>query len=704
MPVTDEMNIRIKVLKGNADMLIKGVGKSLHTVGGAMRKVTALAGPFGIAVGGAGMVLAFRSVIREASNFEKELSKVATLTDDVQLIFGDYAHEVEKLSVAYGQATTSLSKGLFDIVSAGIAASEAMDVLTASTELAVGGVTTAGIATSAMITTYQTFTDQLKDATDAADLLFAIQKKGRLTVEDVARTFGGIASTAKAANLSVEALGTAFAAISRGGEGAETSIVELRMVMEGFTKKTTPEAMAMARNFGFELKAATIEGDGLIDVIDKIKNASIDEIGVMFNQSRARRGVNNLIAQSSNLTDIYNGILNRAGENQKALNKQLETSDVQFQRFGEAVNKMKKIIGDDLVDDMEDLATSTADWMESIEGVETVRAFGTALNFVVGPAAQLSKYLAKMVPYIMRMRGLKEFRELEKEEVEDVIGGRGAETIFEKPFVVDPKSMQAALEQFNIRIKLARGLTAEELKQLEILNKRIDTIKLFKEENDIMREAASEGFRSMDQEAKDFAFNTSSRFENLEKDALNSFNIIDESIKNMAQSMQRNMDNFFFRVMKRDFENFGDFAGGVMDSILQSVASMMSQQVMSGFSTTAKAGGLGTFLQGVFTRNKMAKGDIANTPTPGIFGEAGRPEGVFPLRRDAKGNLGVSAVGGGDGSSADSGGSIIIVNTISPAAMVMAGLSDPQAKNIIINDISGDILRKGTVFKTLRKG
>ena len=125
---------------------------------------------------------------------------------------------------------------------------------------------------------------------------------------------------------------------------------------------------------------------------------------------------------------------------------------------------------------------------------------------------------------------------------------------------------------------------------------------------------------------------------------------------------------------------------------------MASQQLIGGLTGTAKAGGFGSLIQGLFGK-KLAKGDIATEATPAVFGEAG-PEGVLPLRRGADGNLGVIATGGGGGNQ-DS--QITIINTIAPAEMVKVGLGDPQVRNVIINEISGDILKRGTIFKTMRR-
>lgn len=696
MAISDEMQIRIKVLKGNAEVLIKGVGKSLVGMKRAMNAATRAAGPLGLAIGAGGLVLAFKSVIRETSIFERELSKVATLTDDVNLIFGDYADTVEELSLQMGQATSTLSKGLFDIVSAGIPAAEAMNVLTSATELAVGGITSTGIATSAMITAFQTFEDQLKDTTDAADLLFAIQKKGRLTVEDVARTFGGVASTAKAAKLSVETLGTAFAAISRGGEGAETSIVQLRMIIEAFTKDVMPESAAAAKRLGFELNAQAIEGDGLLEVIKKLEKSSISERAVIFRQSRARRGLNNLLNQSKNLTDIYNGILNRSGENQKALNKQMETSAHQFERFHEALKKIQRIFGEALVDDMEEMARATADWMKTMEGVATINLFASAVKSLGVPVAFTAKMFAKVATSLALIRiSTEHLRELEDEDTEE-------------ESVKGPLSLKAQQANQNRRAN-ARLKLLEFNKEENILKRRAEfrarerrlnletPPQRFQEDIDRMREASSDGFRAMNEEAKDFQFNTSSRFKDIEKDALNTFNIIDQTVKTLAQSMQRSMGDFFFKALKRDFDNMAGFFDGLFDQILRGLSNVASQQLVAGLASGAKGGHFGGFLQGIFSKNKLAKGDIVDSPTPGVFGDAG-PEGVLPLRRDGSGNLGVIATGGGGSGETQ----ITIVNTIAPAEMVKAGLTDPNVRGIIINEISGDILKRGTLFKTIR--
>ena len=112
---------------------VKGIGGAL----GTLTKVSVLAGA-GIAA----------LSVKLAGDFSKNLREVSTLMDNTsEKSIKKMSKELRLLSQTSGLALSSLSKAKYDVVSAGFSdASESAQILAASTQLAVGGVTSASAA------------------------------------------------------------------------------------------------------------------------------------------------------------------------------------------------------------------------------------------------------------------------------------------------------------------------------------------------------------------------------------------------------------------------------------------------------------------------------------------------------------------------------------------------------------------------------
>ena len=115
---------------------------------------------------------------------------------------------------------------------------------------------------------------------------------------------------------------------------------------------------------------------------------------------------------------------------------------------------------------------------------------------------------------------------------------------------------------------------------------------------------------------------------------------MEELTRQTARNMHGAFDDFYFRLMKRDFEDFGDWMEGFFDSLLRSVSSKLSEFTVGGLEDLLGAifkgggtGGGGTGGGGILAGIKgifgFADGGLITRPTLALMGEAG-PEVVAP--------------------------------------------------------------------------
>ena len=82
-----------------------------------------------------------------------------------------YEKQLRRLSRQYGQTTKTLTKGLYDILSASIDAAQAIDVLEVATRGAIGGLTDAGTAADALTTILNSYQLSATEAAKVYDIL-----------------------------------------------------------------------------------------------------------------------------------------------------------------------------------------------------------------------------------------------------------------------------------------------------------------------------------------------------------------------------------------------------------------------------------------------------------------------------------------------------------------------------------------------------
>jgi len=337
---------------------LRRFGRSVSQLGRRMLGLaTAIATPIGLGV-------------REYGRFEEQLARVSTMVDDTGAHMDRFRKALSDMAVEFGVSTETLAGGLYDILSAQIPASQALDVLREGTKGAIGGFADAKTSTSALITILEAYGDQLRDAADASDFLFSVVKRGRLTYEDLASNLGKVAPSAAAAGVSVEEFGAALALITRGMPDTDNATTALANVIETFMKNTDV-AKEMAKKLGIEMSTAGLRSDGLLYVIRQLARGDPDTVAKVFPRRRALRGLIIAVQKAEELGVDIEAMTNRAGAAEEAYQKMAHTPLRELARLWEAVKKLGRTIGEAIggtvkliAIDLKALIMGIADWVK----------------------------------------------------------------------------------------------------------------------------------------------------------------------------------------------------------------------------------------------------------------------------------------------------------------------------------------------------
>ena len=211
----------------------------------------------------AGMVAA----VKHAEDFRAQMAQVSVMLGENQQMLSGMTEGIIRMSAEFGESKETLSKGLYDILSAGIDAADAMGVLRVAMKAAVGGATDVATSVDALTTVMNAYGLQAKDATHVSDVLFQIVKDGKITYAELGENIGKLAPTARAAGLTLEQMGATLAAL---------------------VKVEKPER-AMT-SLSAALMAAAQQGKSLFSIVEQFRGKRLEDIvdaGLSRNAAKA---------------------------------------------------------------------------------------------------------------------------------------------------------------------------------------------------------------------------------------------------------------------------------------------------------------------------------------------------------------------------------------------------------------------------------
>lgn len=291
-----------------------------------------------------------RGSVDAAKEFEASFTNVLTLlsSDDVSKFGGQLEAGSIKLVEEYGFAIEDVNKALFDAISAGVPAGDAIKFLNESAKLSIGGVTTLGVAvdgTTSVLNAYKLGVDQTATVQDA---FFSAQKAGKTTVEELSGAIGQIAPIAANAKIPFQDLLAAVSTLTTGGLSTDEATTSLKGLLVSLQKPTTQAVESIEKlneELGTNIPTSVSElrsvglGAALAD-ISKAGEANADVISELFPNVRALTAA---FALGGEGLETYNDILNQVTNDTGEASSRIQAFETQQLT---AAQKSKKLNGE----------------------------------------------------------------------------------------------------------------------------------------------------------------------------------------------------------------------------------------------------------------------------------------------------------------------------------------------------------------------
>jgi len=355
--------------RDQASAVLKNVGtaaqQGLGKLGGLAGTITPEMGRLGTqaTIAGGAITAALGMAGNASAQYGKQIAEVGTLSGEARDMLGEYRTELLSLSAEYGQSTEALTKGLYDSVSAGIAAGDAVQFVADASKLAIAGVTDVSTSVDLLTSVLNAYSEDASEAAHYSDVMFGTVQAGKTTITELAGVVGQVAPMANSAGVSIEEVGSALATLTAQGLSTAEAGTQLRGLIMSLLKPSEKLSAVLA-DAGYSSGEAAIKAEGFEGVLRILNDAAGGSAEIMGGLIPNVRGMGGALILTSNDMQAWtekNAIVQEsAGQTGKAFEDMSSDAAFATARARESFKAAAIAIGDSVTTILAPLASVVA--------------------------------------------------------------------------------------------------------------------------------------------------------------------------------------------------------------------------------------------------------------------------------------------------------------------------------------------------------
>jgi len=242
-----------------------------------LKDVTADLGKLGAVASGIGLLTkrAVGEAVHEFAAFERQMAEVHTMLGSTYEGFEQLERGVKDVLAAGPHAGKEVTRALYNILSAGVAASDALKVLELSSKAAVAGVTDINTAADVGTTILNSYSMPASRLGEVFDQLFTIVKLGKTTFGELGMYLGEVTSIAAAAHVPFNELAAAMALLTKSGVRTPEAVTAIKALIRDLASADVQKKLA---DIGGESLAAAAKSGRLVDVMGRLAELGYTEL------------------------------------------------------------------------------------------------------------------------------------------------------------------------------------------------------------------------------------------------------------------------------------------------------------------------------------------------------------------------------------------------------------------------------------------
>ncbi|OUU80664.1 MAG: phage tail tape measure protein [Gammaproteobacteria bacterium TMED78] len=352
-----------------------------------------------------GLTSQLRAVTQVSRDYEKATMEVATIADKASFPMAKIRDITLELGATYGSDVTENAKSLYQTISAGVTnAADAQKILSVSSELAIGGLTTTTVAVDALTNVSNAYGKEAVQAFGGvrgiADSMSLAVVHGKTTIEELASSLGAIAPTAAAVGVPLDDLLSAIAAITSQGISTTEAITSLNGIF-GALQKQTSKTREEAERLGIDFNVAALRAKGLGGLLQEVRdNAGLTDESFLklTGRTEALKGALALTTEGGRKNvEVLEAMANKAGTSDRAFEMMSRTFGAQMEKLSSLTKTAKIELGDYLIknEDFKKLLGDIEDGLKDI--IKELRDEGPAIRETVSSLVQGIRDIASIV-------------------------------------------------------------------------------------------------------------------------------------------------------------------------------------------------------------------------------------------------------------------------------------------------------------------
>ncbi len=311
--------------------LKKGATKSKGILAGLKSSITKMDVFFAIGVSaGLAFTKASKAMYQFSKEFEQNMLEVATISKLVSNDFEGMSLKIMELSRQFPETALILTKGLYQIVSAGYDTAQALDILRESTKLATAAVTDTFIAADAVTSVMNAYTDSVSGAAEVTDKLFTIVRLGKTTMAELGPHITMVTGLAAQAGMTFQEL-SAIIAESVKTLKTPIAMTGIRGMLTAIMKPTEDTIKVMedlklvTGETGFEFDIATARSMGFVNFLKKVMELTKGDTALLAQMFPNIRGLTGLLSIATDEGNRLSAAMEEIANSTKAVDVAVET-------------------------------------------------------------------------------------------------------------------------------------------------------------------------------------------------------------------------------------------------------------------------------------------------------------------------------------------------------------------------------------------
>lgn len=375
----DRNNQYLAEAQGSADQCARSIdkyGKEVKEAGaaseefgrrstGAMEALAQALVAAGVTKGIQEITAALLDCSDAASAFEKSIFKISTISDPSVVSLDEMRSKILQISNDANIAANSIGEAVYQAISSGVATEEAFASIEKAAKLAKGGFTSVETSVDVLTTALNAYKLSAEETTKISDILITTQKKGKTSVDELAKSVGSVIPLSAAYNVQMDNLGASYAVLTANGIATAEAGTYLKSIISELGDSGSKVAGILRDKTGKSFAELTKSGQSMGDVL-AILGDSVNGSATAFNElwSSSEAGIGALSIFNSG-ADQFNSFLEEmqssAGATEAAYQKMARGSEFAGQRMANAAENLKIAIGEQLNPALTQLYNAGAD-------------------------------------------------------------------------------------------------------------------------------------------------------------------------------------------------------------------------------------------------------------------------------------------------------------------------------------------------------